>query len=733
MRASRPVVLSAAAVLVLACAGNAVPRTPPKTPAGSARAGRAVPRAGSVPLAALFDNAGISDDRAASAADLDGTGRSLSAGDLAAAGWTPGRRITLHRTRLTWPDVPAGQPDNVLADGQQIPLAGKGGALTFLAASTNGDSAAVGEIVYTDGTRRPYELRVPDWTTGPPAAQAVGLPHTNTPEGQTAAPVRLYARTVPLDPARTLGAVVLPRSPGPPDLHVFALARRPPGTLTGSWTAGTSGHTPAGPWHDQTLRLVVHSSAGGRLARVRLDNTFAAESVTIARATVALQGTDAAPAGTPVPLTFGGAPAASLPAGGQVYSDPADLSVPAGTNLLVSLYIPASRQITAAPLHSAAVQTSYLTPTGSGDHSGDTAPDAFTGTVSTWPFLAGIDVDPSTGSGGTSGAPGTSGVSGVSGASGAADVSAAVAVSPGSVVVLGDSITDGVRSTPGANNRWPDLLAARLRAQSRVPRYGVLNQGISANRVTLDHYPGDGTSTRTGGVSALNRLDRDVLAQTAPRTLIVFEGINDLREGVPAAEVVAGLREIAARSRAHGLRVLVATLAPCAGYHDCSPEVDARRERANALIRENRDGDGGRPFDGVLDFDAVLRDPADRSRLLPALDSGDHLHPGDAGLAAVADSIDLTLLVPEPEGAKAAPKDTPASAPKGAPAGASKDTPANALTSRPRNVPASRPSRRREHRWAGGWRGRRTERWTGRGTRSARRPGRSGEPPRADC
>jgi lysophospholipase L1-like esterase len=168
----------------------------------------------------------------------------------------------------------------------------------------------------------------------------------------------------------------------------------------------------------------------------------------------------------------------------------------------------------------------------------------------------------------------------------------------------------------------------------------VLNQGISGNRVVTDRYPGDGVSTDTAGVSALHRFDRDVLAQTSARTAVVFEGVNDVRWGTPAQQVTAGLRELAARGHARGLRMLVATILPCEGEARCTPAVDAERVAVNTWIREHAAG----VFDGVLDFDAVVRDPQRPARMLPAYDSGDHLHPGDAGLAALAASVDLRLL-----------------------------------------------------------------------------------------
>jgi lysophospholipase L1-like esterase len=568
-------------------------------PVASARAATASD-ARPLPLERHFDNRAVSDDSRPGDADFDGSGGSLSAQDLAAAGWTPGRVLMFEGARLSLPRRTAGEPDNVRADGQSVRLRGRGDALAFLVSGTGGGTAAsgTGTVRYTDGTRSRYVLGAPDWRTGPLATKAVALPHVNTPGGQLAEKTRLYAVTVPVAPGRTVASVTLPRNR---DLHVFALSVRPmTKDWTGSWAASTSGYTAVGPWTDRTLRLVVHTSAGGPRVRIRLDNTFASAPVLIGGATVAVQERGAVPRGAPVPLSFGGGAGTEIPAGAQAFSDPLDFDVPADAKLLVSLHLPGT--VTAAPVHRLAVQTSYVSEPG--DHSGDTSADAYTSTITTWPLLTGVDVG-----GG-----------------------------PGSVALLGDSITDGERSTTDADRRWPDVLAARLRQQSAVPRYGVLNQGISANRVVTDRYPGDGVSTDTGGVSALHRFDRDVLAQTSVRTAVVFQGVNDVRWGATADQVIAGLREIAARGHARGLRVLVATIAPCEGEARCTAAADAERAAVNTWIRGTGD------FDGVLDFDAVLRDPQHPARLLPAYDSGDHLHPGEAGLAALAESVDLKQL-----------------------------------------------------------------------------------------
>ncbi|MEV5354574.1 SGNH/GDSL hydrolase family protein [Streptomyces sp. NPDC052693] len=581
-------------LVVLALCGSLVPTTA----AAEAAQGR---RAAPLPLERLFDNIAVSDDDRPGQADFDGSGASLSARDLTAAGWTPGRVLTLQGARLTWPNRRPGEPDNVRAAGQDVRVTGRGDALAFLVAGTNGaEAGGAGTVRYADGTRSAYRLTAPDWRSGPLATKAVALPHINTPGGQLAERARLYAVTVPLAPGRAIASVRLPDAAG---LHVFALSvRSATAGWKGIWTTSTGGYAAVGPWTDRTLRLVVHTSAGGPRVRVRFDNTFASAPVRIGVATVAVRASGAAARGTPVPLSFGGAAGVEVPAGAQAYSDPLGFDVPAGTDLLVSFHLPGT--VTAAPVHRLAQQRSYVSEPG--DHTADGSAGPYTSVITAWPLLAGVDVG-----GG-----------------------------PGSVILLGDSITDGDKSTADANRRWPDVLAGRLLSQSAVPRYGVLNQGVSGNRVVTDRYPGDGVSTDTAGVSALHRFDRDVLAQTSARTVVVFQGVNDLRWDTSAEQVIAGLRELAARGHARGVRMLAATILPCAGEARCTAAVDTARRAVNAWIRE------GGAFDGVLDFDAVARDPQQPARLLPAYDSGDHLHPGDAGLAALADSVDLRLLAP---------------------------------------------------------------------------------------
>ncbi|MFL1428592.1 MULTISPECIES: GDSL-type esterase/lipase family protein [unclassified Nocardiopsis] len=614
LRACAAVVVGAALVTVLhATASRDVDARPtePAPQAPAAPPGR--------PFDSLLDRTGVSRDEAAAGVDLDGAGNSLSARALALAGWTPGREVTLLGTALEVPDYAPGRPDHLVADGQEVRLHGRHESLAFLVTATGADGAPVGgtgRIVYTDGTEQTFSLTAPDWAAGPAGDAALVLPYANAgaPDGAdsgtgaVSGPVRLYARSVPADPGREVSHLVLPVT-ATGDLHVFSLAARPADHgWTGTWARATSAYMEVGPWQDQTVRLAVRSTAGGHRVRIRLDNTFAAAPVTIGAASVALRGTGAATRGSAVPLTFGGRSDVSIPAGGQVYSDPVDLLLPPQTDALVSLYLP--DPVAAAPLHYAAGDTSYLTEPGGGDLTLDTTGAPFTGRLYQWPFLTGIEVMDA----------------------------------PGAIAVFGDSITDGARSTRDGYARWPDVLSARLHARSDLPHPGVLNLGIAGNHVVSDAYTGEGVSLNASGVSQLHRAPRDVFGQYGADTLVLFAGINDLRWGTPHDQVTAGLEELAVRARERGMRVFVATLGPCAGEARCTAQVEAARQAVNTHLRA-RAQDPASPFEGVWDFDAVLRDPDDPARLLPAYDSGDHLHPGDAGLRALAESVDLDELM----------------------------------------------------------------------------------------
>ena len=363
---------------------------------------------------------------------------------------------------------------------------------------------------------------------------------------------------------------------------------------TGTWA--TAQHAAYDPGTSEvTVRIPVRVSAGGSSVRIRLTNDFTTEPVTIGHATVGLRaGTSAVT--KPQKVRFGGKSKVTIPAGGQAAGDEVRLRVPARSDLVVSLYFPG--RLTHISQHWMGLQSVYWTPDGGGDHAGDAGGAAFTRTDSTFPFLTGVDVR-----GGDA---------------------------AGSVVALGDSITDGASSTANTNRRWPDYLAARLSACSTPA--GVLNEGISGNRITT------GTD---GNPSALERLKRDVLSQPNARTVVLFEGVNDLSWGGATGDhVIDGMKEIARRVHARGLRLIGATVVPYRGWGDWWTEAkEADRQKVNAFVR-----DSGGVLDGYADFDRAVRDPDDPTRYAAAFDSGDHLHPNDTGMKAFADSIDLPGL-----------------------------------------------------------------------------------------
>ncbi|MEN3277847.1 MAG: hypothetical protein V7631_3637 [Massilia sp.] len=419
--------------------------------------------------------------------------------------------------------------------------------------------------------------------------------------------------------ALALSSLSLPFAP----VHAQPGSRDPSQQWVGTW-----GTAPAGPplaaqtqtFNDQTLRLVVHTSIGGTQVRIRVSNEHGTTPLRIGAANIARRAAGSEiVAGTDRVLTFSGSPSITIPAGAPVLSDPVDLDVPALSDLAVSLYLPG--QVQATTIHGSAFQTNYVS-----------LPGNFTGaatlptqrTITSWPFLTEVDVS----------APGA-----------------------GAIVALGDSITDGAVTTIDANRRWPDLLALRLQTtrdqagaspalRALNSRLGVVNRGIGGNRLLRD--PGE---QPLFGRAALARFDRDVLATAGVRHLIVLIGINDIghpgtgtipaTEAVTAQDLIAGYRQLIARAHAKGIPVYGATLTPFEGtvfpgYH--TPEKEAVRQAVNNWIRSSDE------FDAVIDFDRALRDPARPTRMLPAYDSGDHLHPNDLGMQAMANAIPLELF-----------------------------------------------------------------------------------------
>ncbi|MCX4820477.1 SGNH/GDSL hydrolase family protein [Streptomyces sp. NBC_01142] len=346
---------------------------------------------------------------------------------------------------------------------------------------------------------------------------------------------------------------------------------------------------------ERTYRLVVRTSVGGSGLRIRLSNAFGDRPVTFGRAHAGLRKTGATLVpGTNHPLSFGGSPSVTVAPGGSVSSDPLPGTVPPQSDLAVSLYV----QSAAGPAtgHRMALQTSYVAPVG--DHSADDSATAFTQRATSWFYLDAAVVNALRGT--------------------------------GAVAALGDSITDGSASTLDTNRRWPDFLARRLQDDPRSRIKGVANEGISGNKVLSDG----------SGQSALKRLDRDVLSQRGLRTVFLLEGVNDIKAtpAPTAADLIAGYRQIIARSHAAGLCVVGATVMPYRGWRGWTESGEAVRQRVNSFIRDSG------AFDAVVDFDAAVKDPAAAARLLPAYDSGDHLHPNDAGMRRMGATVDPGLL-----------------------------------------------------------------------------------------
>jgi lysophospholipase L1-like esterase len=375
-----------------------------------------------------------------------------------------------------------------------------------------------------------------------------------------------------------------------------------PGGWIGTWAASPAAgvaNTDNG-YPNFSIRNIVHGSVGGSSVRVRLSNQFGAKPVRFGHVTIAVGAQPNTPRAVPGSmrnLTFSGSAAITVPVGGEILSDPAFLRVPDDTDLLVTTYVPTpSGPVT---YHPAALQNSFFTR--NGDFAAEESGASYNEQTSVWHYVSGVDVQGS--------------------------------AAPGSVATLGDSITDGVGSATGANHRWPDYLADRLLASPR--KLGIVNAGISGNRLLLDE-PGNGF-----GRNALARLDNDVLSLGTVQTMVVMLGINDIQQDphqTDPAQIIAAHRQIIAQARARGLRVIGATLTPFKGWRVYDQTLENTRLAVNDFIRTSG------AYDGVADFDAAVRDPQDPQRMLPAYDSGDHLHPGDAGYQAMAAVVNLGQL-----------------------------------------------------------------------------------------
>jgi lysophospholipase L1-like esterase len=386
-----------------------------------------------------------------------------------------------------------------------------------------------------------------------------------------------------------------------------ANAAAPPDHWVGTWAASPLAANNPGakfgaPGTDgTTLREIVHLSLGGPSVRVIFTNEFGLDPLTIGAAQVALSsGASGVTAGSAAPLTFGGRTSIIIPPGALVVSDPAPLNVAPFTNLAVSLFLP-DQPVNQLSFHPFADQTNYLAP-------GNVITAATLDTPTeffSWDFIKGVDVM----------APGKA----------------------ASIVTFGDSITDGALSTRNANARWPDVLARRLQADKKTANLGVLNEGIGGNRVLHDN----------AGPNALARFDRDVLAQSGAKYLIILESINDIgnalspvnpHDPVTAEELIAGLSQLVTRAHTHGIKVFGATLTPFVGAKYASPDGEKMRQSVNQWIRTSKE------LDGFIDFDKATRDPTNPEVFATGADSPDHLHPRDAGYKLMGDAIDLKLF-----------------------------------------------------------------------------------------
>ncbi|MFI5698135.1 SGNH/GDSL hydrolase family protein [Kribbella sp. NPDC051586] len=371
----------------------------------------------------------------------------------------------------------------------------------------------------------------------------------------------------------------------------------PPGSeLVTTW--GAADDIAGGTLSDVTVRNVLRTSVGGRDLRIRISNANGDQPLVTDSAYVGRQDTGASVVpGSSRRLTFGGSTSVTVPPGAMAISDPLPGNAPAVTSLTVSLHVVGTTGVITA--HNRAMQHSYKST--SGDHAADESSTAYQTESSAWYF-----------------------------------VNAAIVEAPRqveTVATLGDSITSSVGTTIDTNRRWPDVLADRYAKLPEPRRLAISNEGISGNRVL-----GGVAKAGSAGASALARLDKDVLTKPGVRTVLVLEGINDIYAGATTDELLAGYRQLIARVHASGRCIVGGTLTPMGSSFVYTPEKEAVRQAVNTFIRSSHE------FDGVADFDAATRDPADPSRLKAEYDGGDGLHPNDAGNKAMGEAPGLDSL-----------------------------------------------------------------------------------------
>jgi hypothetical protein len=650
-------------------------------------------------LSACYNNTAISADSAMSQANADGGGASFSATDLASAGWAPGGTVTVDGAQFTLPAFGSGQADNVLADRQQVaysyqvPAVG-GSALMFLATSSHsafaapsgGDPLAAapftapgtavsgqycftgttpagycpanGVITYTDGSTQPYDLAVPDWVTGSPAAlAAVTLPHENTPGGQVSTQTpSIYAFAVPLTAGKTVASVTLPDvgtflggAGSQSQLHVFLMAARDTtagtieaGTATqaGSYVPAAAGQSWSGAWASpdegsytasslqsgniasQTFRIALLPSLSGGTIRVKLDNALGASQLDIGHVTVTADspgGPNAVPAGPVQALTFSGQQPVTVPAGGMVFSDPVNFPVTAGQYLLVSFDVTNS---VSSIVENTWTNTAYtfMTAPNSGDQAGDTTGTPFKPGGWFTNVVTGLDVS-------TTGTP--------------------------TLAVLGDNLTDawqkGTSAGRGGANRLADEIVA---AEPTAPApYGTVDASIESNEVMTSN-PESGSVGISGGPALLSRLDRDILDQPGIGTIVLNEGLGDLLGGQPADNLDSnGYAPLLSYLSNAGIGVVAVGPTPCGGYagdkatvnDPCTAAVDGYRITANNYLS------GSAPLNAFTipplyyaNPDPVIGTPNAEDGLIHLstfADASDHVNLSTTGYGALASAI----------------------------------------------------------------------------------------------
>ena len=375
----------------------------------------------------------------------------------------------------------------------------------------------------------------------------------------------------------------------------------------GTWTA-TPAPAEGAAFGNHTIRMTPRVSLGGGVVRVRISNAYGVRPLAIGAARVALRDKGAAILpGSDRQLTFGGEARAAIAAGAVIVSDPVDLEVPALADLSVSVHLPQDLPASFGITGRYARQTNYISPVG--DFTADVAMPV-SKLTDDWYFVCGVDVVTPKGTLG--------------------------------IVAVGDSLTDANISTHDGHHSWPSQLARRLAARSSQGGgrpAAVMNQGLGGNRILHD----------VRGDSGLRRLDRDIVAQPGVTHAIIMLGTNDLRnrsakpeEEVTAAQMIAGLKQLALRGQSHGIKMFGCTLTPY--WNETflpgawNPRRETVRQAVNAWLR-----DGG-AYDAIVDFDRALRDPENPLRMLPKYDCGDHLHPSDLGYRTMGDAIDLALF-----------------------------------------------------------------------------------------